>query len=73
MSGLHLVPEAVERLGEFAVHLDKRIDKLNSETAECINTHPEFARDHLINYLFNLNHIIKVPPEILDLVFKLNK
>lgn len=71
--GLHLIQEAVEKKGEFVIHLNRRIDELNSKTAESILRKPEFPATNLVNYLFNLNHIIEVPEEVLDLVCKLHE
>jgi len=70
--GLHIAEKYLSSYGEFVVKLDNRIDQLNNKTTQWsnYNTHinknkPSIKATHILNYLYDLNHIIEVPHDIL--------
>jgi hypothetical protein len=70
--GLHIAEKYLSSYGEFVVKLDNRIDQLNNKTTQWSNYNtrinknkPSIKATHILNYLYNLNHIIEVPHDIL--------
>jgi hypothetical protein len=77
--GLHIAEKYLSSYGEFVVKLDSRIDDLNEKTTNwsCYNEsvnkeNMEMKIAHILNYLYDLNHIIEVPDDILSEVSELN-
>lgn len=70
--GIHIAKEYLAKYGEFAIDMDSRIDQLNTKTIQWSNYNtrinknkPSIKATHILNYLYDLNHVIEVPHDIL--------
>ena len=70
--GIHIAKEYLAKYGEFAIDMDSRIDQLNAKTTQWSNYNtrinknkPSMKVTHILNYLYDLNHVIEVPHDIL--------